>query len=222
MPQELIILLLTICFLLLVAALFFLASWMRSKLQPSAKLEGSLLELRKWIPDLQPMQIGSDYYGMGTFQGHRIGFRRWTGKALAIRVKIRETEMDPFYLLALSGGSPPEEGFHNMRPGLYLGSLSGVSFDEQKEKYNRLLPATLASIQTLAQNVSSLTVGPDWEVNRIGRDAALRLLGQDGVALTQLELRTVISDNYSGEALLSHIKKMCHIVERLERELPRE
>ncbi|HBS04372.1 MAG TPA: hypothetical protein DEA96_05375 [Leptospiraceae bacterium] len=233
MSNEVTLLLLTLGFFLAVGLLFLLTSWIRSYLDASEKLQGSLLELTQWIPDLQPMRIGTDLYCSGNLNGQRIGLRYLSGKNeqeqsfLAIRVKIRETEMDPFYLVADasinsedSDSRGLQSGLHEMQAGLFLGTLSGVAYDELRQKYNRLSPATLASLLTLnRESAGRVTVGPDWEVNRIGRDAALRLLGQDGVALTQLELSTVIEDS-SGEAIHRHIQKMCRVAGRLERELP--
>ena len=106
MSNEVTLLLLTLGFFLAVGLLFLLTSWIRSYLDASEKLQGSLLELTQWIPDLQPMRIGTDLYCSGNLNGQRIGLRYLSGKNeqeqsfLAIRVKIRETEMDPFYLVA--------------------------------------------------------------------------------------------------------------------------
>lgn len=240
MTQETaIIVLLTVVFFMLIGGVFLGISLARRTLDARhSALSGIMADLKQHIPDLQSFIIAKRTYISGSLNGRKIGFKYvqitgndWTSpmtekghRALQIRLKIRETEHDPFYLSVFTESQSMLRsvgGWTEMDPGVYIGDLSGVSLDEQKNKYGRLSPVTRQALMSLAQaSGGNVSVVPDWEVNMIGRDAALRLWNQDGVALTQLELHSRVKEEGSAGELYNHILKMQRVVEMLENELP--
>lgn len=240
MPREIfLIIFITVIIGLLIVGIFSGISLARRALDVRHHaLSGVMQELKKWIPDLKGMQIGKTFYAMGSLEGRKIGFkyiplpgrdetRSMPGQgpgALQIRMKIQETERYPFYLRVYDKDPPSHPsmgGWSRRENGIYIGGLSGVSLEEQEERYRRLSGPTKAALRNLASvSLGEVAITPDWEINRIGRDAALRLLEQDGVALTQLELQTTWPEEGDGRALINHIKHMQRVVQMLERELP--
>ncbi|MCB1138342.1 MAG: hypothetical protein KDK23_06270 [Leptospiraceae bacterium] len=230
------IILLTLIIGLLVAGLFLAVALARKRMDLRYNaLTDVLAQLQDFIPDLRGMQIGNRFYAMGSLDGRKVGFkynRQRPGaleasppaerRALLIRMKIRETEHDPIYLSVIGDDAGAGDGtqWSKMEEGIFLGRLSGVSQEDQEKKYSRLSGPSKAALRSLARSSDGrVTVCPDWEINIIGRDAALRLLEQDGVALTQLELQSACIKE-DRDSIIRHLKHMQKVVQMLEKELP--
>ncbi|MCB1170624.1 MAG: hypothetical protein KDK25_09835 [Leptospiraceae bacterium] len=228
---------LTLLIGLLIAVVFLGVALARRRMDARHNaLPGVLADVQDLLPDLRGMHIGSQLYVMGSLDGRKVGFKyvqtagsagrpqpEKRNMALLIRMKIRETEHDPLYLSVFSDDAKPDdgEGWTRMEPGFFLGRLSGVSQGDQEAKYRSLSPVTRAALQSLARSSGGhVTICPDWEINLIGRDAALRLLEQDGVALTQLELQSQCAGE-DRDSVLRHLRHMEKVVQILEKELPR-
>ncbi|MEQ8350582.1 MAG: hypothetical protein RH862_03805 [Leptospiraceae bacterium] len=239
MPQELILIPLTLLFFLFMGGLYALTSVLRNRMDRNHGLKGSLLELKERIPELKGLYIGQDLYAFAFLGSHRFGIKKsYSSRTdpdsqahpMFIRMKIRETEHDPFHLIVQSDREVSAESLEReIQPdwnlqsdGVFIGDLTGVPLVDQQARFFSLSAVTISALRGLAnQSPGPVTIGPDWEINWIGRDAALRLLDQDGVALTQLELQSWIPGDASSTAIYNHLQKMARITDMLEKELPR-
>ncbi|MCB1167858.1 MAG: hypothetical protein KDK37_15915 [Leptospiraceae bacterium] len=226
-----------VAFLVLAGAgLFVLLSSSQKKLRIR---HGALLEplsgLSRYI-ELEGIQIGRQSYATGVMDGRKITIKpvpystgvHNTGldlrNGLLIRMKIRYTDRDPMHLVIFQEGQESNFGpdWHRFGPGLLIGPVGGVPLDDQKARVSALTSVTVQALRNLAaEGDGSVSINPDWEINVVGRDAAQRLLQNDGVALTQLELQSSVPGDWSARQLHRYLQHTSRVVEFLEKELPR-
>ena len=159
------------------------------------------------------LEYGSFYnilYAFGKYRGLYVSFKysRITKRDLApllpgdgtlvilCRFKLPGTEGRRLHLAVFPGdrGRAVRNilGWINPEPGVYLARVKDQSEADARATFSRISRSAMVKMKGLADGTGSCGISTDWETIMIGKGNALKLLGGDERALSQLDFQVKI------------------------------